>query len=292
MTQGHTKWFAGDSPIRSQVTRAASRYNQGMECSPCPGMDPYLERHWRDVHGSLVIYARDALNEQLGGELVARCDERLVIEQSDASRRDIHPDGRVVEHGLGDMPVRPLGGVAVAELLVVEVPDEPVTERFVNIIDPSTGGRVVTSVELLSPTNKLPGDGREQYLLKQRECAAAGVSLVEVDLVRKGLWTVAVPRGLLSPDLGNDSVTCVRRSWMPLRYEVYRMPLRDRLPAIRVPLRGGDADVVLDLQALLDRSYRSAGYGRTINYRSDPIPPLDADDAAWADALLRDAGRR
>jgi hypothetical protein len=230
-----------------------------MERSPFPGMDPYLERHWRDVHGSLVIYARDALNEQLGGELVARCDERLV---------------------------------AVAEPLVVEVPDEPVTERFVNIIDPSTGGRVVTSVELLSPTNKLPGDGREQYLLKQRECAAAGVSLVEVDLVRKGLWTVAVPRGLLSPDWGNDSVTCVRRAWMPLRYEVYRMPLRDRLPAIRVPLRRGDADVVLDLQALLDRAYQSAGYGRTINYRSDPIPPLDTADAARADALLRDAGRR
>jgi len=52
--------------------------------SPFPGMDPYLERQWRDVHGSLVIYARDALNEQLGGELVARCDERLVIGQSDA----------------------------------------------------------------------------------------------------------------------------------------------------------------------------------------------------------------
>ena len=50
-----------------------------MDRSPFPGIDPYLERHWRDVHGSLVIYARDALNEQLGGELVARCDERLVI---------------------------------------------------------------------------------------------------------------------------------------------------------------------------------------------------------------------
>jgi hypothetical protein len=244
------------------------------------------------VHGSLVIYARDALNEQLGGELVARCDERLVIEQSDAPPRGIHPDVRVVEHGLSGLPLRQLGGVAVAEPLVVEVPDEPVTERYVEIIDPATGGRVVTSIELLSPTNKLPGDGREQYTLKQQQCAAAGVSLVEVDLIRKGQWTVAIPRALLAPDWGNDRVTCVRRAWMPLRYEVYRMPLRERLPAVRVPLRRGDPDVVLDLQALVERAYQSAGYGRTIDYRAEPVPPLDADDTAWADELLRAAGRR
>jgi len=255
-------------------------------------MDPYLERHWRDVHGSLVVYARDALNEQLGGELVARCDERLIIERSDASARDIHPDVRVVEHGLGGLPVRPLGGVAVAEPLVVEVPAEPITERYVDIIDPSTGGRVVTSVEVLSPTNKLPGDGRDQYLLKQKECAAAGVSLVEVDLIRKGQWTVAVPRALLSQAGGNENVTCVRRAWMPLRYEVYRMPLREGLPAIRVPLRRGDPDVALNLQALVDRAYRAGGYGRPINYRSDCTPPLDAADAAWADQLLKAAGKR
>lgn len=267
-------------------------YNAIMDRSPFPGMDPYLERHWRDVHGSLVIYARDALNEQLGGGLVARCDERLVIEQSDAPPRGIHPDVRVVEHGLDGLPVRPLGGVAVAEPVVVEVPDEPVTERFVDIIDTSTGGRVVTSVELLSPTNKLPGDGREQYLLKQQQCAAAGVSLVEVDLIRRGQWTVAVPRGLLGSSRGDDRITCVRRAWMPLRYEFYHMPLRQPLPAIRVPLRRGDPDVVLNLQALVERAYQAAGYGRTIDYRADPLPPLEPEDAAWADQLLKSAGRR
>ncbi len=26
--------------------------------SPFPGMDPYLEAHWRDVHAGLIIYAR------------------------------------------------------------------------------------------------------------------------------------------------------------------------------------------------------------------------------------------
>ena len=33
--------------------------------SPFPGMDPYLEEFWPDVHASLIIYARDQLEEQL-----------------------------------------------------------------------------------------------------------------------------------------------------------------------------------------------------------------------------------
>ena len=33
--------------------------------SPFPGMDPYLEQHWGDVHTSLVIYARNQLQKVL-----------------------------------------------------------------------------------------------------------------------------------------------------------------------------------------------------------------------------------
>jgi hypothetical protein len=36
-----------------------------------PGMDPYRERHWRDVHTRLIAYTADALQEQLPDNLVA-----------------------------------------------------------------------------------------------------------------------------------------------------------------------------------------------------------------------------
>ncbi len=39
--------------------------------SPFPGMDPYLEAHWRDVHARLIIYASDALQVLLPGSLRA-----------------------------------------------------------------------------------------------------------------------------------------------------------------------------------------------------------------------------
>ena len=44
--------------------------------SPFPGMDPYLEAHWGDIHASLIIYARDQLRDVclLWRELVACLD--------------------------------------------------------------------------------------------------------------------------------------------------------------------------------------------------------------------------
>ena len=40
--------------------------------------------------------------------------------------------------------------------------DETITESYIEIVDASSGNRVVTSIEFLSPTNKLPGRGSEK----------------------------------------------------------------------------------------------------------------------------------
>ena len=37
--------------------------------SPLPGMDPYLEQHWGDVHHNLVTFAQGLLNEHLPRDL-------------------------------------------------------------------------------------------------------------------------------------------------------------------------------------------------------------------------------
>jgi len=52
-----------------------------------------------------------------------------------------------------------------------------------------------------------------------------------------------------------------------------------------------DADVPLDLQALITQVYRQGRYD-DIDYTVPPLPPLDPDDTAWADELLRAAGKR
>jgi hypothetical protein len=61
--------------------------------------------------------------------------------------------------------------------------------------------------------------------------------------------------------------------------------LRDPLPTVAVPLRAGDNDARLDLRAILDRVYDESGYQFYL-YLHEPDPPLSADEAAWARALL------
>jgi hypothetical protein len=49
--------------------------------------------------------------------------------------------------------------------------------------------------------------------------------------------------------------------------------------------------VVLDIQAIVDQAYLNGRYDQT-NYSVPPEPPLDPEDAAWADALVREKGLR
>src|SRR5256714_8281502 len=114
--------------------------------SPFPGMDPYLEAHWRDVHASLIIYARDLLQGVLPGSLRARVEERVLLETPmGLGGHPLFPDVRVVEYAdRQDLESRPEAGVAVAEPLVVDAAPDTARETFLDVIDPESVNRVVT----------------------------------------------------------------------------------------------------------------------------------------------------
>jgi hypothetical protein len=57
------------------------------------------------------------------------------------------------------------------------------------------------------------------------------------------------------------------------------------------PRTASDADVPLELQTLIEQVYHHGRYD-DIDYTQPPVPPLDAEDAAWAEQLLRAAGKR
>jgi hypothetical protein len=168
---------------------------------------------------------------------------------------------------------------------------EPETERSIRIIDSHSGNRLVTAIEVLGPSNKAGPKGRRAYLTKQQELIAADVNLVEIDLLREGVYVLTAPPANVPEAYLRPYRICVFRAARPNRAEVYRTSLREPLPGIRVPLREADQDVTLDLQALIDLSWENGGY-EDIDYRQDPIPPLVGDDVTWADALLREKGLR
>src|SRR5579864_2132618 len=210
--------------------------------SPFPGMDPYLEAHWRDVHASLVIYARDALQGVLPSSLRARVEESVLLETPQGlGDHPLFPDVRVVEYApKRETNTQSESGVAVAEPLLVRADPEPVSETYLEIIDRESGNRVVTVIEFLSPSNKSPGPNREQYLRKQREVCSSDTNLVEIDLNRFGPHTLAFALENLRPQLRTVYMTCVRRAVRRDKAEVYPMPLWEPLPVLKIPLRPDD----------------------------------------------------
>jgi hypothetical protein len=272
--------------------------------SPFPGMDPYLERHWGDVHQALVTYIRDRLQFSLPPDLRARMQERVYVESHDG-RHEYYPDVRVIERP-GRSPA--VGGATAiaepvsvtrtedqtltpAEPIIVHLDIEPITEGYIEIVDVKSGHRVITSIEVLSPANKRAGEGQQLFLQKRGDMKRAGVNVVEINLLRGGDHVLMIPPEQMPPLHRTAYQVCVWRACRPGSVSVYKAPLRERLPLIPIPLRPADRDALLDLQAVLDQCYQNGGYD-DIDYASEPEPPLKKDDSAWADALLREQRRR
>lgn len=261
------------------------------EKNPFPGMNPYLEQHWRDVHTTFMVYLRDQLQAELPEGLWASVEEAVTVDDDEAERtRRLSPDVHVSESW--DAPgglTSATATLAVAEPLVLVDP-ETHPQRHVEIVE--AGGRVVTAIELLSATNKLDLDRRRAYRRKRRAYRDCGVNVVEIDLIRDGDYIVLAPEDQIRPSRRAPYVVSVWRATQPDVLYAYPCPLHQPLPRIAVPLRPQDADVALDLQALLDLCYVRGRYHARLDYRADPEPPLSPADAEWTDALLRSAGLR
>jgi hypothetical protein len=162
--------------------------------------------------------------------------------------------------------VLPPGLVARSEEAIAA---EDEMNRWVEIRSPA--GKIVTIIEVISPGNR-EGRGWGRYQQKQEACLRSKTNLVEIDLIRAGRPVMAVPESRLIHRQGTHYFVCAYRSGEWHR-ELYPCPLRQRLPAISIPLRETDPDAVLDLQPLIDRCYELGGYWQG-DYRDDPLPAL------------------
>jgi hypothetical protein len=262
-------------------------------------MDPYLEHPaiFPDLHDSMVAYLREFVQANLPDPYFAAIGDRVWVEVSD---REIGPDVKVLrgrdESAFGGSPG---GGTSVAAALrsqpvVVTVPQDERREPFLEIRSHLGGERLVTTIEILSLANKTPGaHGRDLYLRKQKEVLGSQVHLVEIDLLRSGEHTTAVPLRRAIPKTGRfDYHVCIHRFDNLEDYLVYPILLRQQLPAIDIPLLPEDAPVTVDLQAVFARSYDTGPYRRRVRYGEvEPEPPLAAQDLEWAAGLIGGARR-
>lgn len=218
--------------------------------SPFPGMDPYLEDDalWPVFHRQLV----QSLHEILKPSLTDRYRERV-------NQRHYYTE----------------------QALFTSVVREEHREDYIEI---RQHGRLVTLVDVVSPTNKLTQEGRAAYLAKRREGKSANANLVEIDLVLQGQPTLEYSRDGL-PDW--DYAVTVTRSTQPDRYEIYTATLQKRLPRFRLPLAPDDKDTALDLHTAFTRCYDQGGFAGKINYAKNPSTPLNDEDRKWLHDLLK-----
>lgn len=255
-----------------------------------PGMDPWLEHpaHWRGVHHEIISELGRSLNPQLLPRYVACVGVRLVVET--AQERDIYPD--VVVYRQSRRPQVGLGGQTVDPAVAIITEEAELEVGFIEIRMAGAEGRLVTVIEVLSPANKHPGvDGFEKYRQKQAEVLASNVHLVEIDLLREGEHTVAVPPKKLAPHRPYDYLVTIRPADRRSTALAYPIRLRNRLPRFPVPLAAPDPDAVVDLQSVVERVYDAGGYGYRLKYGEPPVPPLSAEDAAWAAEILKSIPR-
>ena len=72
----------------------------------------------------------------------------------------------------------------------------------------------------------------------------------------------------------------------------YRFGVREKIPVFPLPLTSTDVEPIVDLQELFTQVYDRASFHLAVDYRSEPVPPLKADDTVWAATLLQESGWR
>lgn len=250
--------------------------------SPFPGMNPYLERQeeWDTFHPHFLVECVKRLVKQVAPQYQVRSGTRLYIHEPSAEERRLFAQADI---GITYPHSSNSTGTTVATLtapMYRTIPFSVETER-VNYVEirASKGNDVVTVIELLSRTNKIPRTDRDVFVQKRGEILRSSCHYVEINLLRAGR---PMP---FSPPIQGPFYVAISRANERDRVGTWEWGLHDPLPTIPIPLREPDRDVELDLKSILDTVYDDGGFARMI-YDHPPEPALTAEDEGWAKSLV------
>ncbi|PSN15009.1 hypothetical protein C7271_21235, partial [filamentous cyanobacterium CCP5] len=220
--------------------------------SPFPGMDPYLEQPdlWPEFHNRLLVAIADRLGPQLRPKYRVAIEKR-VYQDAEEGLQIGRPDATIFraapEATLLPQPTH----LASVQPVMVELPmSEEVQERFLEIRELGSG-EVITTLELISPSNKRLGSkGRQVYEEKRLKILSSQTHLVEIDLIRA--------YGAL-PLRSNTTSTLYRIVVSPAEQRpmaaLYGFSLLNPMPSFPLPLQPDDSPIWVELQDLFNGVY-------------------------------------
>jgi hypothetical protein len=260
-------------------------------------MDPFLEKTpvFHELHTQLLAAVQGQLQLQIRPRYVARLERHLSegvawgLEVESLDRKE--PDVTIVEGTPANGRLSPATAVAEPTVATLEEIDPEELElrkqRRIVIYVNQRPRLAVTSIELLSPSNKQAGAvARERYLEKRSSALHGGLHWVEIDLLRGGVR----PPMPVEPPADADYLTYVAQAtaegW---RHLLYTWRLRDALPKLPIPLLGDDS-ASIDLAAAFQEAYdRIAGDDEADYASPPPAPPLRGADVSWVEDVVRGA---
>ncbi|MBD2681862.1 MULTISPECIES: DUF4058 family protein [Nostoc] len=256
-----------------------------------PGMNPYLEHPelFPGLHHLLISEIARFLSLQLRPKYRVAVEVRMYETTDENSLLVGIPD--IIVKNRQSITDSTITNIAVAaprsEPIKVKIPmPVSIREGYLEVREVETEV-LITTIEILSPTNKRTGKGRQIYEEKRAQVLASRSNLVEIDLLRKG-----DPMPMIGNDIQSHYRILVCRGDRRPYADLYAFNLQDIIPSFPLPLRSGDTEPIIDLQTLLNQVYDIYGYDLVVDYSQQPVPALSETDAAWADALLQEKGVR
>jgi hypothetical protein len=236
-------------------------------------MDPYIEARgiWKDFHDDLINEMRRAISTALPPGYICRTGNRSYIvlaESEEKTERRVEPDVHVTAP-------RERKAAAIAEeesesVLLRAFIEEDFDETFIDVYELQPERRLVTSIEVLSPSNKRrDSPGWKRYLRKRQALLLGRANLVELDLLRGG---DRMP--MLDPLPASPYYLLVaREDWAP-DCRVWPAHFDRPLPTLPIPLSKPDPDIRLALQPMVEAIYERGRYHEDIDYSQPLTPPL------------------
>lgn len=241
--------------------------------NPYPGVNAHLNSYlqtgaggWEGFHAEHIIDIRRVIGASLPDGYYARAERSMQISEYIADYRTrqmrVKPDVSVYRkredtdmasdaQAVADPPA-----YTIPLMAPYDTETQPASVRIYRVDDDSLPGTPVTHIELLSPAN-MPGSSyHERYTEKRYEVVRSGLNLVEVDYLHH---TPPVVAGLPSyPQNDSNAYPYVILVSVPepMQMSVYGAGVLERLPIVRVPLRGTDA-VTVDFGGAYQRTHDS-----------------------------------